>query len=61
MVFQLLVYYCKGSVVTILDKVTKAKKSITLSQNANEFADSISVGNKLFLIGGYPACGETYQ
>ena len=51
--FQIIIYYWKGNVVTLFDPITKAKKNITLSKNINTYADSISVGNRIYIIGGY--------
>ena len=58
---QILIHYMKGNVVTLFDPITKKKKNVTLNKGINICADSISVGNRIFIIGGYPASSEMHE
>jgi len=59
---HVLIHYWKDNVVTLFDPITKTKKNITLDKSINDQADSISVGNRIFIIGGYsPASSEMHE
>ena len=59
--FKVLIHYWKGNVVTLYDPIAKTKKDVTLNKSINVYADSISVGNRIFIIGGYPASSEMQE
>ena len=59
--FQVLIHYIKGNVVTLYDPITKTKKNVTLNKSINSNADSISVGNRIFIIGASPASSEMHE
>ena len=50
-----------GNVITLFNPISKTKKKVTLNKSINGNADSISVGNRIFIIGGYPVTGEMYE
>jgi len=59
--FKVIIHYWRQNIVTLIDPITKIKKSITLNKSINNNSDSILVGNGIFINGGYPASSETHQ
>ena len=58
--FTVLIHFRKYNLLTMLDPKSKTKKTITLNKSINDCADSISIGNRIFFIGGFNS-GEMYE
>jgi len=56
-----LIHYWKDNVITLFDPITKTKKMVILDKSINHEATSISVGNKIFLIGGSPCISDMHE
>ena len=53
-----LIHYWLDDVITLFDPIENKKKEIKLARTIASGSNSISVGNKIFIVGGFPATIE---
>ena len=58
-----LIHYWNDSVLTLFNPITRTKKNITFNKSIHRYADSISVGSRIFIMGGYNSSvsNEVYE